>query len=164
MGENREPRGLQDRHTRPRRRQNEPEWMSESITKSDVIELRGFDGSAEAGKEKVPSPPTATSTTLPISLSLGLSPRGRKKDQLALSWDRARSLPVDGGCLHSRCRHNRCFLLISRALCLTTILFSTSRTILWGLSVTPCLVKLMPWHNIKWPQPTLWRKEWTLGM
>jgi len=75
--ENREPRGLQDRHTRPRRRQNEPEWMSESITKSDVIELRGFDGSAEAGKEKVPSPPTATSTTLPISLSLGLAKPGQ---------------------------------------------------------------------------------------
>jgi len=74
----RDARGMQDRHTRPRRRQNEPEWMSESITKSDVIELRGFDAAnAAEGKEKESSPPMAASNALPISLSLGLPKPGQ---------------------------------------------------------------------------------------
>jgi hypothetical protein len=39
-----------------------------------VIELRGFDAES---KEKVPSPPAATSSALPISLSLGLGKPGQ---------------------------------------------------------------------------------------
>ena len=37
-----------DRDRNGRRRQNEPEWMNECISKSDVIELRGFDNPAKA--------------------------------------------------------------------------------------------------------------------
>jgi len=75
-GEGRDARdgrgGIQDRHNnRGRRRQNEPEWMSECVSKSDVIELRGFDERKEVTKE--PSPPAA----LPISLSLGLTKAGQ---------------------------------------------------------------------------------------
>lgn len=72
-GGDRDMRGMQDRQNRVRRRQNEPEWMSESITKSDVIELRGFEEKKEANVEKEKESPTAA---LPISLSLGLSKPG----------------------------------------------------------------------------------------
>ena len=75
-GESREVRdgrgGMQDRHNnRSRRRQNEPEWMNECVSKSDVIELRGFDERKEVVKE--PSPQAA----LPIALSLGLTKPGQ---------------------------------------------------------------------------------------
>jgi len=71
-GEGRDARGVQDRHNRGRRRQNEPEWMNESITKSDVIELRGFEERKETGGGEKVQP-----AALPISLSLSMAKPGQ---------------------------------------------------------------------------------------
>ena len=68
-GEGRRER--EERRQAERRRRNEPEWMSEEISKSDVIELRGFD----EPKQRKQSPPStaAAGNNIPISLSsLGL--------------------------------------------------------------------------------------------
>jgi len=71
--EPRDMRGMDRQNRTNRRRPNEPEWMNECITKSDVIELRGFEERKEPNPEKVPSPPEA----LPLSLSLGLTKPGQ---------------------------------------------------------------------------------------
>ena len=65
-------RNPQDRN-RSRRRNNEPEWMNESITKADVIELRGFEEKREGPTETDPS-----LSTLPQSLSLGINKSGQR--------------------------------------------------------------------------------------
>ena len=41
-----------DRDRNGRRRQNEPEWMNENISRSDVIELRGFENPSKGSKEQ----------------------------------------------------------------------------------------------------------------
>ena len=57
--------GRRNDDRRPQRRRNEPEWMNETVSHNDVIELRGFDD--KPTKKKETSPPG----TLPLSLSLG---------------------------------------------------------------------------------------------
>ena len=62
--------GRRNEERRPHRRRNEPEWMNETVTNSDVIELRGFDD--KPSKKKEASPPNQ----LPLSLSLGINKAG----------------------------------------------------------------------------------------
>ena len=54
-------RNMEDR--RPQRRRNEPEWMSETISHNDIIELRGFDD--KPAKKQAPG-------SLPLNVALGL--------------------------------------------------------------------------------------------
>ena len=62
--------GRRNEERRPQRRRNEPEWMNETVSHSDVIELRGFDD--KPSKKKETSPPGQ----LPLSLSLGINKAG----------------------------------------------------------------------------------------
>ena len=67
--------GRRNEERRPQRRRNEPEWMNETISHNDVIELRGFDD--KPSKKKETSPPGSGPGTLPLSLSLGLGKAGQ---------------------------------------------------------------------------------------
>ena len=62
--------GRRNEERRPQRRRNEPEWMSETISHNDVIELRGFDDKPSKKKEVSPA------SQLPLSLSLGINKTG----------------------------------------------------------------------------------------
>ena len=53
---------------RPQRRRNEPEWMSETISHNDIIELRGFDDKPTKKKEVVQQ----QKGSLPLSVALGI--------------------------------------------------------------------------------------------
>jgi len=57
---------------RPQRRRNEPEWMSETISHNDIIELRGFDDKPSKKKEN-----SAPPGNLPLSLALGINKNGQ---------------------------------------------------------------------------------------
>jgi len=57
---------------RQQRRRNEPEWMSETISHNDIIELRGFDDKPSKKKEN-----SAPPGNLPLSLALGINKNGQ---------------------------------------------------------------------------------------
>ena len=65
------PQDAEDRQQlRHQRRRNEPEWMNETISHTDVIELRGYDD--KTSKKKEASPPNQ----LLLSLSININKAG----------------------------------------------------------------------------------------
>jgi len=63
--------GRRNEERRPQRRRNEPEWMNETVSHNDVIELRGFDD--KPAKKKEVSPPGQLPRSLTQSINKAAS-------------------------------------------------------------------------------------------
>ena len=72
----------------PRRRRNEPEWMTETVSHNDFIELRGFEDPKAAAKKKEPT------AVPPANLSESGPPRAQPRKKSDSEEQKAKPLPA----------------------------------------------------------------------